>query len=267
MGVKTASLTPVNLIYEQAGHGSPLLLLHGLGSSRTDWPLQLPVLLPRYRVIVADLRGHGQSPKPRGPYTLPVLAADVAALLRRLTAAPTHVAGLSLGGAVAQQLALDAPELVRSLILVNTAARFVADRWQQRLVGVRRLAAVYTRPMAEVAQGVAAGLFPRPEQQAMRRETAARLAANDLAAYRATLWALARFDVRARLHEITCPTLIVAGEEDATVPLAAKRLLAAQIPHSRLVVVPHSGHATPFDQPAQFNELMLGFLEEVERHE
>lgn len=265
--MKTTALTPLNLMYAQAGHGSPLLLLHGLGSSHADWPLQLPAWVARYRVLAVDLRGHGQSPKPRGPYTLAAFAADVAALLRHLNATPTHVLGLSLGGAVAQQLALDAPELVRSLILVNTAARFVADRWQQRLVGVRRLAAVYTRLMDEVAQGVAAGLFPQPTQQAMRQETAARLAGNDLAAYRATLWALARFDVRARLGEIACPTLIVAGEEDATVPLAAKQLLAAQISHSQLALVPHSGHATPLDQPELFNELVLNFLDEVERRE
>jgi pimeloyl-ACP methyl ester carboxylesterase len=254
----------LDLAYGEAGHGPPLLLLHGLGSSRNDWLMQLLVLIPRYRTVVVDLRGHGLSPKPPGPYRMELLAADVARLLARLDAHPAHVIGISLGGAVAQQLALDFPDLARSLILVNTAARFISSDWRQRLMGLRRVAGVYLGGMDRTAQAVADRLFPWPEQAALRRETAQRIAGNDLRAYRATLWAIARFDGRSRLDQIACPTLVVAGDRDTTVPLAAKRLLAEHIPNSRLEIVAGSGHATPIDQPEAFNRVMLRFLETVD---
>jgi 3-oxoadipate enol-lactonase len=252
----------VDLAYGDAGHGSPLVLLHGLGSSRNDWLLQLPALIPRYRTVAVDLRGHGGSPKPAGPYRLDRFAADAAQLLQRIGAHPAHVLGISLGGAVALQLALDFPELVRSLVLVNTAARFVSDGWQQRLMGMKRMASVYLFGMDRVAEAVASRLFPKPEQTQLRRETVERIRNNDLAAYRATLWAIARFDVQARLGEIACPTLVVAGDQDTTVPLASKRRLAERIPHSRLEIIGDSGHATPFDQPEAFNRVVMAFLEQ-----
>ena len=253
----------IDLAYGEAGHGPPLVLLHGLGSSRNDWLLQLPVFIPRYRTVALDLRGHGASPKPPGPYRLNQFAADVARLLQQIDAHPAHVLGISLGGAVAQQLALDFPELVRSLVLVNTAARFVSESWQQRLMGVRRLASVYLFGMERVAEAVAMKLFPKPEQAQLRRETVERIRNNDVAAYRATLWAIARFDVRARLGEIACPTLVVAGEADTTVPVESKRQLVERIAHSRLEIVANSGHATPVDQPEAFNRVVTRFLGEV----
>lgn len=260
----TNALNTVDLAYGEAGQGHPLVLLHGLGSSRNDWLMQLPTLIPCFRTIAVDLRGHGGSPKPAGPYRMALLAADVARLLGRLDAHPAHVVGISLGGAVALQLALDYPHLARSLVLVNTAARFISSDWRQRLMGVTRIAGVYLGGMDRTAQAVADRLFPRPEQAALRRETAQRIAANDLKAYRATLWAIARFDVRERLGEIRCPTLVVAGDADSTVPLASKRLLAERIPGSRLEIIAASGHATTVDQPEAFNRVMLRFLAAVE---
>jgi 3-oxoadipate enol-lactonase len=262
----TNSSNTVDLAYGEAGQGHPLVLLHGLGSSRNDWLMQLSAFIPRFRTIAVDLRGHGGSPKPPGPYHLAQFAADVAQLLRRIDAYPAHILGISLGGAVAQQVALDYPELVRSLVLVNTAARFVSESWQQRIMGVRRLASVYLVGMDRVAEAVAGRLFPEPEQAQLRRETAERISRNDPAAYRAALWAIARFDVRKRLGEIACPTLIVAGDADTTVPLASKRLLAERIPGSRLEIIADSGHATPVDQPEAFNRAVVRFLEIVPKY-
>jgi 3-oxoadipate enol-lactonase len=259
----THSTNPVDLAYGEAGQGPPLVLLHGLGSSRNDWLLQLLAFVPRYRTVAVDLRGHGSSPKPPGPYGIPLLATDVARLLTRIEARPAHVLGLSLGGAVTLQLALDFPHLVRSLILVNTAAHFISTDWRQRLMGVRRFASVYLSSMDQVAAGVAVRLFPQPGQAALRQETRERIGANDRRAYRAALWTVARFDVRDRLGEIRCPTLVVAGDEDTTVPLAAKRLLAERIPGSRLEIIAASGHATPLDQPETFNRAILRFLDRL----
>ncbi|MEI2689174.1 MAG: alpha/beta hydrolase [Anaerolineae bacterium] len=261
----TNSSHTVDLAYGEAGQGPPLVLLHGLGSSRNDWLMQLLVLIPRYRVVAVDLRGHGLSPKPPGPYHMELLTADVARLLARIDAQPAHVIGLSLGGAVAQQLAVDWPDQVRSLILINTAAHLLSSGRRERLMGLRRMVGVYLGDMDSVAQAVAQRLFPRPDQMAWRRETAQRIAANDLRAYRAALWAIVRFDLRDRLGEIRCPTLVVAGDQDSTVSLASKRLLAERIPDSRLEIIANSGHATPIDQPEAFNRVMLRFLDMVPR--
>ena len=133
-------LDTVDLAHSEAGSGLPLVLLHGLGSSQRDWELQVPSFSQGYRLIIPDLRGHGESPKPREAYRMDLLAADVALLLMRLKARPAHVVGLSLGGAVAQQLAIDYPELLRSLVLVNTLPRFVSSGRRLQLLGLRRLA-------------------------------------------------------------------------------------------------------------------------------
>ena len=254
----------VELSFGQGGSGPAVLLLHGLGGSRNDWALQLPPLLRHFRVIAVDLRGHGNSPKPAGPYRMAAMADDVATLLRRINAWPAQVVGLSLGGAVAQQLALDQRTMVRSLVLVNTASRFVVDSWRFRLTGLQRLAAVYRLDMSSVAQSVAQRLFPFEEQSALRRETASRLAANDPAAYRACLWAVARFDVRSELSRIRCPVLVVAGEKDSVLPLKPKQQLACGVANGYLAIIPKSGHATPIDQATRFNDVLLGFLKHVD---
>lgn len=256
-------LDTVDLTYREAGDGPPLVLLHGLGGSGLDWVLQLPAFVPKFRTITVDLRGHGQSPKPKGPYRIAQFAADVALLLMRLDARPAHIVALSLGGAVAQQVAVDYPELVRSLVLVNTASNFVSADWRQRMLGLKRFAGVYLQGMDKVAVDVADRLFPLLEQTPLRTEAVERIASNDPQAYRASLWAIARFNTTFLLELITCPTLIVAGEQDATVSLVAKQILAHGIPNSRLVIIPNSGHATPIDQPEAFNGTVLEFLSTI----
>lgn len=253
-------LNTIDLAYAEAGEGDPLVLIHGLGGSRSDWELQWPALAPHFRVVTPDLRGHGASQRPPGPYRIKLFAADVARLMRRIEARPAHVVGLSLGGAVAQQLALDAPELVRSLVLVNTAASFVSDGWRRRLMGVRRFAATYLSGMDKVAADVARRLFPREEQAPLRNEATARLSVNAPQAYRDSLLALARFNATDRLSSITCPTLVVSGDTDYAVPMGVKKKLADGLPNSRMVVIPDSGHATPVDQPEAFNKLLLEFI-------
>lgn len=253
-------LNTIDLAYAEAGQGDPLVLIHGLGGSRRDWELQWPALTPHFRMVTPDLRGHGVSPRPPGPYRIGLFAADVAMLMRRIEARPAHVVGLSLGGAVAQQLALDAPELVRSLVLVNTAASFVSDGWRRRLMGVQRFAATYFRGMDKVAADVAQRLFPHEEQAPLRNEATARLSVNAPSAYRNSLMAIARFNAIDQLSSITCPTLVISGDTDYAVPMSVKERLAGGLPNSRLVVIPHSGHATPMDQPEAFNKLVLEFL-------
>jgi len=245
--------------------GAPIvLLLHGLGSSADDWALQIPALGERYRVLAVDLPAHHRSPRPRGTFSAERMAAIVDALLETLGIARAHVVGLSLGGCVALALALGAPARVRSLVVVNGFARLRPSGLRAAVRGAGRVALAVAAPMSVVAAYVAREAFPGPEHAALRRAAVERLTANPRRHYLASLAAILRFDVRHRLGEIRCPTLIVAGARDRTVPLAAKELLAGSIRGADLRVVADSGHVSQIDQAAAFNRLLLEHLDRLE---
>jgi len=241
--------------------GAPIVLLHGLGSCGSDWGLQLPALADRHRVITFDLPGHGRSPLPSGPVTIAAMAHDVAEVLRRLTLGPVHLVGLSLGGCVALALAAGFPEDVRTLTLVNTFAKLrpAGARGVGRML--KRVALLTVAPIPVMAASVARDLFPLPDQEHLYRAAVESLGRTSRRSYAASMRALARVDLREELASIRCPTLVIAGARDPTVPLAAKELLARRIPGARLLVIPESRHATNIDQPEAFNRAVLEFVE------
>ena len=222
--------------------------------------MQTDAFAARYRVHAFDLRGHGGARASVRGFTVESLAQDVADRLERSGEPPAHVIGLSLGGCVALALALGAPERVRSLVLVNTFARLRPAGMRSAMRMARRVTLLCTAPMSVVAAHVARGLFPRPDQRDQYLAAVSRLAANPRRTYLAAMLALARFDVSARLGEIRTPTLVVVGDRDRTIPPSAGDLLHRSISGAQLVVIPDSGHATPYDQPRLFNEVVLDFL-------
>lgn len=242
----------------QGRSGPAVVLLHGLGSSSADWSTLLPALEPGYRVLSVDLPGHGASPLPSGRLTIESMARDVAALLD--DEAPAHVVGLSLGACVGLRLALQAPRAVRSLTLVNGFAHLRPDGPSGLARLAVRLVLLGAGPMSAMAAHVARGLFPWPEQRALHDAAVASLAATPRGVYTRAMRALARFDARGQAAAVRCPTLVIAGDRDSSVPLAAKTALARAIPGARMLVVPASGHATPYDQPDTFNRELLEFL-------
>lgn len=259
-----AVVNEIQLRYEINGSGTPVIFLHGLGSSADDWALQVPVFAERHRVITLDLRAHGQSGV-RQPLTVDAMASDVAGLLAQLNTGPAHVIALSLGGCVALALGIHHPECVRSLTLVNTFAKFPITSWRGLQRAVQRFWLLQFRPIQELAQFVAAGLFPHPDQRWLYEAAVMSLSKNSRQAYWAALHAIRRFDARARLKDIRCPTLVMIGERDTTVPRVAGEYLAQAIPGARRFLMPNSGHASPMDQPEMFNAEVLEFLEAVER--
>jgi pimeloyl-ACP methyl ester carboxylesterase len=240
------------------------VLLHGLGSASADWGLQVEYFAATRRVITVDLRGHGRSLEGRLPVSIAQMADDVAALLVQLGEPPADVLGLSLGGCVAQALALAHPARVRALVLVNTFARL-------RPAGVRGLGRFARRtwlfataPMPALAAFIAGGLFPRPEQRPYYDLAVARIGSNPKRAYSAAARAALRFDVQRALPRLRCPTLIVAGDRDTTVPRAAIDTLRRGIPQSQFALIADSGHATPIDQAEAFNKVVEAFLATLE---
>lgn len=260
MDMPDVGVNGITLHYLDEGRGAPILLLHGLGSCGEDWVLQTQYFSGEFRVVAPDLRGHGQSTKPAGAYSIALLASDVACLLDALSIDSAHVVGLSLGGLVAQQLAIDFPRRVLSLALINTFARLLSGNVRELARVLRRGFVSLVLPMRTNAQLIARGLFPQPHQAEMRRLAVQRIMTNDRAAYRAAIIAIRDFDSRRSLHRVTCPTLVVTGESDSTVPRARQRELAGGIRDARWEIIRDSGHATPIDQPAAFNALLRAFL-------
>ena len=248
-----------SLHYEEYGHGTPLILIHGLGSSSQDWELQVPVLARHYRLIVVDVRGHGRSDKPRERYSIPGFSADIVALIEHLNLGPAHYVGLSMGGMIGFQLAVDQPQLLKSLCIVNSAPevklRSANDYWQW----FKRWSLMRVLSLATIGKALGGKLFPKPEQADLRQKMSERWAKNDKRAYLASFDAIVGWGVQERLSRVTCPTLIVTADRDYT-PVALKETYVKLLPNARLVVIADSRHATPLDQPERFNQTLLEFL-------
>lgn len=258
----TLRVGDIDMYYEVSGEGDPLLLLHGLGSSTRDWEYQVPVFAKNHKVITLDARGHGRSDKPAGPYGIAQFAADTAGFIRMLKAGPVHVVGLSMGGAIAFQLAVDAPELVRSMCIVNAGPELL-PRLKDKLMLFTRLLIVRFLGMRMTGRKLAGEMFPHKHQAEFRKKLVDRWAENDKGAYLDTIRALVGWSVAGRIENITCPVLVVRGELDDT-PLEVTDAQLARMPNARKAVVKDSRHATPVDQIEKFNRLLLEFLKSME---
>jgi pimeloyl-ACP methyl ester carboxylesterase len=249
----------VDIHYESTGTGDPIVLVHGLGSWLGDWRPQAEALSRRYRVVAIDLRGHGRSGKPAGPYTIADFAGDVAAVIRAERCAPAHVVGLSLGGAVAFQLAVDAPALVRTLTIINSGPSFTAASLRLRLVIALRLLVLKLFGLKTLGPMIARRLFPKPDQEPLRRAFLEHYVTNDQRAYEASTRALVGWSVADRLAAISCPVLVISGDRDYT-PVAAKEPYVRALPDARLVVIEDAGHACTLERPAAVNRAIAEFI-------
>lgn len=249
----------INLYYEVHGDGQPLLFIHGLGSSERDWELQVPEFSKTYQVITFDLRGHGQSDKPAEPYSISMFASDTAGLIKALGVESAHVVGLSLGGGVAFQLAIDSPALVRTMVIVNSAPELVVRNFKDRLGIWQRFAVVRLLGMRRMGEVLSKRLFPKAEQAHLRMTFVERWAENDSRAYQNAMRAMIGWSVMDKLGSIRCPTLVVSADQDYT-PVALKEAYTKSIPNAQLVVIPDAHHATPVEQPEKFNAALKDFL-------
>ncbi len=241
------------------GDGPPLLLIHGLIVSGAMYQPVLPALNSHHRVIVPDLREHGRSGALPGPYSVEQLASDLAHLLDELQVDVVHVLGYSQGGAVAQQFAHTYPERVDRLVLACTFAYNMLSRreqlegmllpWLVRILGVRR--------MGRLASEMGGGQHLSPETAGWLEEI---IAANNKANMVAGVEAMKAFDSRQWLHQILCPTLVIAGAEDEAVPPAHAKMLAPGIPNAQLHMIDGAGHFLIFTHTNILIETLEAFL-------
>lgn len=259
-----AELDDIQLYYEVNGRGQPILFLHGLGSSGRDWELQVPAFSAHYQVITVDMRGHGRSSKPRQPYSVPIFAGDVKQLLAQIEIASAHVVGISMGGMVAFQMAVDTPEIVKSLVIVNSGPELIPRTLGQRLEVWRRLVIVRLLGMRWIGELLGGRLFPGPALAELRETFIERWSENDRDAYLAAMKALVGWSLQQRISQIRCPVLVLASDMDYT-PIAAKEAYVAQMSNARLQVISNSRHAMPVDQPEAFNRAVSDFFEQQEK--
>jgi pimeloyl-ACP methyl ester carboxylesterase len=250
--VEVVRANGLRIAYERVGEGPPLVLVHGAGIDGRAWEPQLEALADEFTVVAWDEPGAGRSDDIPDGFGLADYADCLATLLDALALGPAHVAGLSWGGTLVQELYARHPERVATLILAGSYAGWKgslpAEEVQARVEGVRAALAAgagYDPP----------GLFagePPPNLEAM-------LAAARPASLWAQLSAMAETDQRELLPRIAVPTLLIWGELDTRSPLRVAHEFHTAIPGAELVVIPGAGHVSNLEQPGPFNDALRKF--------
>jgi 3-oxoadipate enol-lactonase len=250
----------IELHYDRVGAGPPLLLLHGLGSSARDWENQVDHFQAVRDLIVPDLRGHGRSTKPVGPYTIEAFSRDVVGLIERLDVAPLPVVGISLGGMVGFQLVADRPELVSRLIAVNALPAFEMTSISQRIqLGLRK---VITRrlSMEKIGRVLSQRLFTDPDMDQQRATMVHRWAENDKTAYQATFNAILEWPgVKVAMAETDVPMTIINSAFDYLAPDDKQPYIDA-MPTAESVLIHDAHHGVPMERPERFNTALEAAL-------
>lgn len=245
-----------------SANGTPILLaLHGLGTDSRMWANQFePFRQAGVRLMAVDIPGFGRSEFSGRRWTMAEAGKRILSALPRDTESRWILAGLSLGGVLAQQIALDHPERFDGLVLINTFACLRSGGLPNLpyLVG-RFVRAMAGGPQAQAAF-VAARIFPEPHQEGLRQLLIEQIVSANPKVYRAAMVELARFDARRRLREISIPTLVMTGTADSTVDGGLQKELADAIPRAIHLRLP-GGHALPIDCPAEFNQGLLDFIQ------
>lgn len=263
-------LNGVNIYYEVYGEGEPLVLIMGLGGPASGWIFQVRTFRKHYRVVVFDNRGVGKSSKPREPYTIRTMADDTIALMDHLGIDTAHVIGTSLGGMIAQELAVSYPERVNKLVLVCTTAdtadlneKVIHEMGLKAGASAEDLEALNNKDLQKVMSAVTSLAFNRRFFR-ICMVPIFRLSLRFLGVYgiKGQLRAADSHNTLDRLHQIKAPTLIIAGTEDRIIPFASSELIAGKIPGARLVSFEGGSHAFFVEMSRRFNKAVLDFLKE-----
>jgi pimeloyl-ACP methyl ester carboxylesterase len=254
-----------NIYWHAQGDGEPLLLIMGLGATSDGWHRVAPVLAKDYRVIVFDNRGVGRSDVPEGPYAISTMADDAAAVLDAAGVASAHVFGASMGGYIAQELALRHPSRVRSLVLGCTGcgARETVRAAPDVLA---TLGAVASMPREQGRRAMVPFIYDAgTARELIEQDIVITVAATFTpAGYLAQLQGIRTWPgSHDRLKAIAVPTLVIHGDSDLLVPPENGRILAGAIPGARLVMLPSASHLFMTDQPVASMAAVRAFLEDA----
>jgi len=265
--MERARIDGIDLAYELRGGGAPVVMIHGAQGDKTMFASLASAFADNYRVLTFDQRGSGLSDKPDVPYSIAMLADDTAGLMDHLGISPAHVVGVSMGGMIAQELALRHPQKIRSLVLGCTAA---GGPRAVRLGGGALASAYSTQSMTAEERGKALAeaafskgyLAQHPEVITSMIE-ARRQRPIDSRAFARRRKAAAEHDAYDRLPRIHCPTLVIAGRDDALIAWENSRIIAERIKGAQLVVLEPAGHCFWLEQPEQTLDAIASFLASV----
>ena len=261
-----ARVNGVNLAYELHGTGDPLVLIHGAQSDRSIFANLLPDFVDRFRVLIFDQRGSGQSEKPDIEYTIGMIADDTAELMDHLDFSPAHVYGVSMGGMIAQELAIRHGAAVRSLVLGvyhpwRSAGRQPGGRGGPEFPFNRRALRGRARPGRWPRPPLPTGYVEQHPELIPALIEARKKQPLDPVGFAHRMKAAYRHDTFDRLSRITCPTLVITGKDDALIAWENSQLLAEHIADSDLVVLEPAGHVFWVEQPERSREAILTFLQ------
>jgi pimeloyl-ACP methyl ester carboxylesterase len=255
----------LNIYYERIGQGQPLVMIRGVGSNVDHWYEQVPVLSKKYQLLVFDNRGIARSSDPAGSFSTKDMAADTAALMEAVGIKKARVLGYSMGGMIAQELALAYSDKISGLILVATDCG--AGLRIEAQPEYARLFTEMIRLGTNEAKTAAAGCLFAKQTFESRPDIIQRYAEVSLRfpAPQKTLerqWAaIDQHDACSRLQNITAPTLVITGSEDVLIPPENSRVMAERIPDAQLCSIDGGGHLFVVEQPQQFNEAVIDFLD------
>lgn len=258
----TIAANGINIHYEERGQGEPLLLLMGLGADGSLWEDHAKAYERHFRCILMDNRGAGATDKPEGPYTTAMMADDAAGLLRALGLKQARVAGISMGSAIAQELALRHPELVRSMVLISSWAR--CDRYAQDVFDHFRQVREKI-PLPAFVRLLQLWIFSAPyyaEHQADLLEGRAKADDNPMPqhAFAAQCAACMAHDALDRLGAIAQPCLLTVGDADIFTPLRFSQEMHQRLSDSELLIFPGLAHVHHWEDLGRFNQATTQFL-------
>jgi pimeloyl-ACP methyl ester carboxylesterase len=258
----------LDLFYEERGQGEPLVFLNGLSGDQQYWNGQMRYFGKRYRCLALDNRDVGRSSYATEPYDIKELARDVAGWLQGLAVPPAHLVGLSMGGMIAQELALTAPHLVRSLVLSDTLGR--SDQWFRDTLDAFRTVRLHVADTPAFFATILPWWVSHRFYDSAERPTWLRwlLTQNPhpqrLDGFLRQIIALGGHDALDRLAGIRCPVLILVGDDDRISPPRYSHEMQSRLPQARMVVLSGVGHGPPLEDPKQFNAEVERFLREVD---
>jgi 3-oxoadipate enol-lactonase len=250
----------LNWIQTSTHHAETVVLIHAVGQDLTYWDRQIEALSPSYNVVAFDLPGHGLSAVSSADRSFAFAADLVAELIGKVSASPVHLVGISFGGMIAQVTAITRPEMMRSLTLIGTAPSF-PDEVRQ---GMRaRANLVRSQGMAAVVESSLQRWFTQSTRE-RRPDITNRLTKTllgDDASTHAAIWdIISALNLDNSLSDITCPTLVLVGEQDPSTPPAVASRLASAIKGSSLVIIPEASHIVTVEAPGLVNTALLSFL-------
>lgn len=239
--------------------GPPVVFIHALGLDLTIWDMLLPLLPPTLRVLRVDLRGHGQSDAPNAPYSIGSLITDTARLIDHFAIRDAVVIGLSIGGLIAQGLAIKRMDLVRAMVLSNTAARIGSPaQWHDRIAQVR------AHGMASIADATLQRWFgPKATARTDYHDWHNRLSAQNPEGWCGCAHAIAHTDFYETTTTLRLPTLCIAGDRDGSTPPDLIRETANLIPGSQFRLIRTAGHLPFIEKPAEYAATITTFFNQI----